>query len=379
MLKTRTAKSRSPKYHRKLGFSWIKARFISFWGKSLWSKIITVFLLLLAVWIAGMYAIAQWYIYTERNKPLVVGTSFIPAYAESLGLDPKQTMDALINDLGIKHFRLVSYWDQLEPSQGHYDFSLLDWQFKKAEAAHATVTLSVGLRQPRWPECHTPSWAANESVDVWEPQLLNFMTAVVNRYKHSPSLDSYQVENEYFLSTFGNCTNFDHDRLVDEYNLVKQLDPYHTAIISRSNNALGWPTREPIPDEFGVSLYKRVWDATITHRYIEYPFPAWYYASMAGWEKMLTGRDLMIHELQTEPWTPRGLPLVDTSIAEQNKSFDAARFEARMRYARGTGMREMYLWGSEVWYYRLTKLHDPSLWNVAKKKFQDANTEGYIE
>jgi hypothetical protein len=94
---------------------------------------------------------------------------------------------------------------------------------------------------------------------------------------------------------------------------------------------------------------------------------------------MLTGRDLMIHELQTEPWTPRGLSLVDTNLDEQNKSFDAARFEARMRYARGTGMREMYLWGSEVWYYRLTKLHDPSLWNVAKKEFQDANTKGIIE
>lgn len=345
------------------------ARLQRFWQQRLINKLVCVGLVLAVCCLGTMYGIARWYIASESSKPLILGTSFIPAYAESLGLDPQQTMDALIKDVGVRHFRLVSYWDQLEPSPWKYDFSLLDWQFQKAEAAHAQVTLSVGLRQPRWPECHMPSWAQNEPQTVWQPQLEAFMTEVVNRYKSSPALKSYQVENEYFLKGFGQCTNFDRSRLVAEYNLVHQLDPQHTIIINRSNNALGWPVSQPKPDEYGISIYKRVWDATLTHRYLEYPFPAWFYAFTAGWQKIFTGKDMIIHELQAEAWAPNGKQIQDISLDEQNKSFNAQRFSDRIKFGEGTGMREIYLWGGEYWYYRLIKLHDPSVWNVAKQAF----------
>jgi hypothetical protein len=320
--------------------------------------------------VGGMYGIAQWYIHTEHRKPLVLGASFIPAYAESLGLNAQETMDALINQVGIRNFRLVSYWDQLEPQPGHYDFSSLDWQFQKVATAHGTITLSVGLRQPRWPECHVPSWAANEPEGVWQPQLEQFMTAVVNRYKNSPVLRSYQVENEFFLQGFGKCTNFDRSRLVSEYNLVKKADPQHPVIISRSNNAIGIPLGQPQPDEFGVSIYKRVWSPPIG-RYYEYPFPAWYYAFIAGSQKILTGKDMIIHELQAEAWPPNYQSITETSLAEQKKSLDGPRFESRIKYGEATGMRQIYLWGAEYWYYRLVVLHDPSLWNVAKQNFSN--------
>jgi hypothetical protein len=342
---------------------------VRFWRKNIWHKLVLSLVLLGLLTLGTMYGIARWYIATEQSKPLVYGTSFIPAYATSLGVDPKETMQALIDDIGVRHFRLVSYWDQLEPTQGKYDFSLLDWQFQKAEAAHAKVSLSVGLRQPRWPECHVPTWAMGEPATKWQPQLEQFMVAVVNRYKNSPSLESYQVENEYFLKGFGLCTNYDRERLVSEYNLVKKTDPHHTVIIARSNNALGMPLGKPTPDEFGISIYKRVWDAAFTHRYIEYPFPAWYYAFLAGTQKIMTGRDMVIHELQAEAWPPNGKGITEISLDEQNKSLDAARFKSRFVFGRATGMRTMDMWGSEYWYYRLQVKHDPSLWNVAKQEF----------
>jgi len=340
-------------------------RFKAYWRKNFWHKLVVIITCLLVITIGGMYGIARWYIAQNSSKPYILGTSFIPAYAESLGLDPKQTMDALIKDVGVKHFRLVSYWDQMEPQKGQYDFSLLDWQFQKAEAAHAKITLSLGLRQPRWPECHMPTWADSEPVSQWQPQLQDYIAQVVNRYKNSPALDSYQVENEYFLKGFGTCTNFDRSRLVSEY----KLDPVHTAIVARSNNALGVPLGNPQPDEFGISIYKRVWDASVTHRYLEYPFPAWFYAFVAGAQKIVTGKDMIIHELQAESWSPSGEPLSQLSLNEANKSFNAQRFVDRLKFAKGTGMREVYLWGSEYWYYRLVHQNDPSLWNVAKDAF----------
>ncbi len=344
-----------------------------------WQRFVVFITALLVLAFGSMYGIAQWYIHSEKNKPLILGASFIPAYAESLGLDAQETMDAMLNDLGIRHFRLVSYWNQLEPEQNKYDFTLLDWQFEKAEAAGAKITLSLGLRQPRWPECHMPDWAKNlpsgTEAGTWQSELLDYMTEVVNRYKDSPALASYQLENEYFLRGFGDCEKmlgaedaFDRDRLVNEYNLVKQLDPYHTLIIARSNNALGMPVGEPTPDEFGISIYKRVWDANLTKRYLEYPFPAWFYGFVAGSQKIYTGKDMIIHELQAESWPPGG-NILAVSLEEQNKSFNAERFKTRVEFGKGTGMREIYLWGSEYWYYRLIKLNDPSLWDVAKDEF----------
>jgi hypothetical protein len=325
-----------------------------------------------------MYGIAQWYISSNAHKPLKLGASFVPAYAESLGLDPKETLDSMLNDLDIRHLRLVSYWNQLEPTQNQYDFSLLDWQFDMAEEAGAKVSLALGLRQPRWPECHMPDWAkslpSGKANGTWQDELLKFISDVVERYKDSPALDSYQLENEFFLRGFGICTDFDRQRLVDEYNLVKRLDPYHTVIIARSNNALGMPIGEPTPDEFGISIYKRVWDATLTKRYLEYPFPAWYYGFLAGSQKILTGKNMIIHELQAEAWPPNHQNIVQTSLDEQNKSLNAERLEDRVKFGVGTGMREIYLWGAEYWYYRQEKFNDSSLLDVAEETFDKANS-----
>jgi hypothetical protein len=340
-----------------------------FWRKTWWHKAVCLLLAILLLIVGTMYGIAQWYIQTEKSKPLEYGVSFIPDYAQSLGVNPEDTMDALLN-MGVKHLRLVSYWSDMEQTPGHYDFSQLDWQFKKAEAKGAKVSLSVGLRQPRWPECHAPNWVdINQPKEQWQPQLEQFMQAVVNRYKTSPSLQSYQVENEYFLVGFGICKDMSRQRLVDEYNLVKKTDPHHKVIVARSNNGLGIPIGQPKPDEYGVSVYKRVWDAQVTHRYFEYPIPAWYYGFLAGLQKIHDGRDMIVHELQAEAWGPNYQPIKELSLDEQNKSLSAQRLKDRFGYGKATGMREIYLWGAEYWYYRMQVLHDPSLWNVAKTEF----------
>ncbi|MEO8785080.1 MAG: hypothetical protein ABI221_02045, partial [Candidatus Saccharimonadales bacterium] len=127
------------------------------------------------------------------------------------------------------------------------------------------------------------------------------------------------------------------------------------------------------PDIVAVSVYKRVWDKTLTHRYFEYPFPAWFYGFLAGADKIATGKDTIIHELQAEPWLPPGFNMNDPkSSAEAAKSMNPARLKDRIQYGEATGMKTIDLWGSEYWYYRKEKLHDPGLWNVAKTAIHDA-------
>jgi beta-galactosidase GanA len=280
----------------------------------------------------------------------------------------------MINDLGFKRLRLVTYWKIGEPEEGTYDFSEFDWQMKLAEEKGVKVSLSLGLRQPRWPECHLPTWAMGKPVSEWEPQLKAYIRAIVERYKHSPALDSYQLENEYFLKVFGECPDFSRQRLVDEYNLVKSIDPDHTLVVSMSNNAIGTPIYAPTPDEWAISIYKRVWDKTLTKRYFEYPIPAWYYGFRAGWTELTRHRNSFIHELQAEAWVPDNLGTIkDVSVEEQDKSMDAARLHDRFEYGRATGMKTFDMWGVEWWYWRKQMKNDPSLWNAAKEEI--AKTE----
>ncbi|PID32003.1 hypothetical protein CR970_02775 [Candidatus Saccharibacteria bacterium] len=335
-------------------------------------RIFAVFVALCIAFTSGMYGIALWYQHSLRDQPLRYGMTFIPRYARQLGVDPQQTLDAMIYDLGLRQFRLVSYWNIHEAQQNVYDFSELDWQFEKINRAGGKVSLAIGLRQPRWPECHMPTWAERMTKPQWSAALKTYIRQVVERYKDNPALESYQLENEYFMKVFGDCPDHTRERLVDEFSLVKALDPKHPVIVSRSNNWVGVPLYAPLPDVVGISVYKRVWDTTITKRYFEYPLPPWFYASLGGIGKILTDRDLIIHELQSEAWLPPdGFSMNNPSdIPEQNKSLDAKRLRERLTYARDTGLREIYLWGGEWWYWRKTVAKDPTLWNAARQELR---------
>ncbi len=341
-----------------------------------WQRFGLTLLALVILGVGGMYGLAQWYIHKHKNTPLSVGATFIPNYARYYDLDPQETLDAIINDLGIKRLRLVSYWSDIERDRGVYNFDELDWQMKMAEENGVEVSLALGLRQPRWPECHMPTWAQEMPGQSWYQPLEDFIQTVVERYRTSPALHSYQLENEFFLKAFGICYDFNRDRLVSEYNLVKRLDPHTPMVVSMSNNAIGTPIGEPTPDIWAISVYKRVWDETITHRYFEYPIPAWYYAFRAGWTEITRGRDVFMHELQTEAWTPSSFGGTKaTPLAEQDKSFDAAMLVDRIEYAKATGMRTFDMWGVEWWYWRKTAHNDSALWDTAKAELRKIDAE----
>jgi hypothetical protein len=131
---------------------------------------------------------------------------------------------------------------------------------------------------------------------------------------------------------------------------------------------------EPTPDLYGVAVYKRVFDYTLMHRYFEYPYPPWFYGLLAGAGELRSGKPMIIHELQMEPWMPDGFAINDpASIPEQNKSMNADRLQARFQYGIDTGIRTVDAWGVEWWYWRKVKANDPSLWNVARDEFTKIN------
>lgn len=298
------------------------------------------------------------------------GVSFSVKYANELGVDWKANFTALLDDMEIRNYRLMSYWDMVEAERGKFNFTELDWQMDEAHKRGAKVSLAIGMRQPRWPECHKPKWYSQLSPTEREQALYTFNEAVVNRYKTHPALQSYQLENEAVNSWFGECTPEDIDqvRLTKEFEKVKQLDPNHPVYMSLSDQH-GLPLNTPVPDKYGYSVYRIVWnDKTGPFKfYVTYPTPVWYHKLRAVWIETFKQRNIFIHELQIEPWGPAAT--VDLPLEEQNRSMSERQIKDNVRFARKIGKPDIYTWGGEWWYWRKTTFNDPSIWNIVKNEF----------
>src|SRR5579872_4742464 len=99
----------------KTSLKWLRFPGGYIWHGGWIRKTFMVLLSLLLLFVGTSYGVAEWYIHNHDSQPLVLGTTFIPDYAESFGLDPHQTLNAILGDLKMKQVRLVSYWSEVEP------------------------------------------------------------------------------------------------------------------------------------------------------------------------------------------------------------------------------------------------------------------------
>ncbi len=292
------------------------------------------------------------------------GVSFSTKYAREFGNDWRANFTALLDDMGIKNYRLMSYWDEIEPAKNQYDFADLDWQIDQIGKRGGTVSLAVGLRQPRWPECHAPDWARVD--DGWQNDLYKYVEKVIDRYENNPAVTSWQLENEYKNGAFGLCQQFNNgtNRAADEMKIIRERSskPVYMSL----SDQVGLPIGEPTPDAYGVSIYGRFyWD--ISGTYLSYPNAEWWHRLRGGLIKIVKDRPTFVHEMQMEPWAKTATFMIST--AEQDKTMRATMIPERFDYARRIGSQNVYLWGGEWWYWRLQN-GDPTVWDAVKADVQ---------
>lgn len=327
----------------------------------------------LAVGLAG----AAFAVYQARNRipdgiTQAWGVTFSKKYAMELGLDWKKAYLAALDDMGVRKVRIPAYWDEVEPQEGEYDFTALDWMLAEAQRRGATVQLAIGRRLPRWPECHDPVWLNNAdqhrqapiSKDATDEALLRYIRMVVERYRGHPAVVRWQVENEPFLTIFGICPPPDARLLGEEINLVRSLD-VRPIIVTDAGELSSWIELSYYGDILGVSLYRIVWNQWFGYFY--WPLPSWYYRKKAELN-LYRAKDVIITEVQLEPWTDE--PITQIPLTAQLVHFDAEHFRDTIAYARATGLPEIYLWGVEWWYWARTQGH-PEFWDMAKEVFNE--------
>ncbi len=304
---------------------------------------------------------------SNHNQNVQLGVTFSNRYAGDIGLDWKKTYIAMLDDLKVRKIRVPVYWDLVEPKEGQYDFSAIDWQLDQARQRNAEIILSVGQKVPRWPECAIPDWAKTSDQKRKE-SLLQFIDVVINRYKSGhPEIKYWQIENEPFLK-FGICPTPDPSLLDSELALARKLDPTRQILVSDSGEIDQWFNAYPRADIFGTTLYRTIWKNGIG--YFQYPLGPRFYQFKYWINSLLFGKKpAYVIELQAEPWI-NGYT-TNQPLSEQFKSMNVVQLKANVDYAEKVGFPGIYLWGVEWWYWLKYNKNHPELWDAAKTMFQN--------
>lgn len=302
------------------------------------------------------------------REDVQLGMTFSYRYAESLGLDWRETYLALLDDVGVKKMRLPVYWDLTEPVSRMYDWDALDWQVAEAQKRGVDIILTIGQRVPRWPECHIPAWALG-SDDKRKAALLHFMGKTVERYKNNSAVKMWQVENEPFLIFFGVCPPLDTDFLDQEIAFVKSLDNTRPILLTDSGELSLWVSAAKRGDVFGTTLYRHIWSPSVGG-YFTYPIGPNFFRAKELLVRVLTDQEkLIVIELQGEPWASGWI--ADVPLQEQFRTMDETKLRENVEYAKRVGFPEIYLWGGEWWYWMKVKKDYPAVWEAGKELFHE--------
>jgi hypothetical protein len=314
----------------------------------------------------GLYVLA---FANSSPQKVTLGITYSPRYATELGLDPRTTYLSMLNDLGPKTVRLPIYWDQIQKDKnGNFDFSDSDFYVGQAAAHNSNLTLAIGYKVPRFPECYIPTWAKNLSPQDFSNALFEEETAIVNHYKDNPSVKLWQVENE-ILFPFGKCPEGDFGRLKQEVSLTHQLDSARPVMVTESGEFGLWLTTARTADIVGTSLYRRTLSPYAI--WFKSPLPPFFYQMKANIVHLFfPDKKIYVSELQAEPWA--NVTINKTPLSYQLQAFPANEIAENVKFTEESGFDTVYLWGAEWWYY-LDKLGHPEYLNNAAMIFKDSN------
>jgi hypothetical protein len=335
--------------------------------------------LLSAVLSFGREFVYQWIApVTPPTHPVECGANFSARYARELGLDPERAYDFVVSDLGIRSLRIPVYWDEVQPQPGTLRWREVDWQMHRSAAAGARVVLCVGHKVPRYPEYFAPPWAASMPERQFAAALMDFVAAVVVRYRGHAALEAWQVENEAFAGFLGwrfgaGCRDVSR-WLPEEIRLVRALDPAHPIVLSYADAPwVGKQLSRTLrldSDILAVSTYRQVyWRAPFYTGFLapgELGVLSPLSLSYQRWATNRTGRRLWISELQAEPWPigPGGLPAAtDEELA---RTMSREQLADTWDMAARSGVDRAYIWGIEWLLFRTARGRDADILELVR-------------
>ncbi len=305
----------------------------------------------------------------------LAGFSFSPLISEWAHRDPQADLGLLLDATNPDLVRFPIYWESVEPTPDRLDFSEIDSllavvaRHNQTAANPTRVVLTVGARNFLYPELHEPAWAGPR----WQP-FLNSMQAApayrayfdssITRYRDSPLVYAWQVENEP-LDYVGNAFTGDDQikvaQLSWEISEVHRLDPGHKAVTTTFDGwnvavdilqlyakpALqllgGYPSGHPEAalesgDALGLDMYLDGPSTPLRFTSTDLR-AAWKEQSLDFWVARAgsMGKDVWVTEMQAQPWAD-----LSGEFNEDDLLTSAAGY-------RQEHLQVVLMWGVETW------------------------------
>jgi hypothetical protein len=314
-----------------------------------------------------------------------LGVNFSHRHATWLGLDADALLKLLLEDLGVRRFRISVYWDEIAPAPDTLDFEPVRRWLDPIQRRGAKALVTMGLKAQRWPEFYPPDWliAANplphgahlESHPRVVTHLLLMLERLTAYLADYDAIDAWQVENEPWLPSMRGTVGwqFTPDLLAREIAVVRESDPRHRPIVVNHSSQNCFDRRAqlafpPLADVIAENVYTRKPNRWPWPRYFNV-YALWLYAprlkQYAGLLRRLD-QPLWITELQAEPWESRD---VKQLAPAQIGSVSPSRIRNNLRLVERAGASRVYLWGAEWWRYTAEHHGDQRYWDLARRLF----------
>ena len=295
-----------------------------------------------------------------------VGVSYSHRHARYLGLDPITSFKR-VAAMGFSPLRLSAYWNEVA-SEG---YGALDALISVAERAQAKVVLTLGMKAIRWPEFFVPTEISRRNR---REVLLEFVASTVRRYRSSPALEAWQVENEPRNRSGPGRRLVPIRLLTEEMAVVRELDSRPRVIsaffhFAEPLDSLSrpWPWKDPMSeilpllgggDVLGIDVYPFApvrlgmlhWQSRAS---LDWPAKAGRLRAAVH----SAGAEAWVLEAQAEPWYPC--------------SFEAGDMTIVFGGLRNAGFGTVLLWGCEFWLKRDAE-GDPSWLSQAQAILRSA-------
>jgi hypothetical protein len=319
-------------------------------------------------------------------SPALVGFSFSPLTSESVHRDAAEDLASLLEATDPDLVRLPVYWESVEPTPDSLDFSSVDellavvQDHNRLAVRPTRIVLTIGARNFLYPELHEPAWAGPRQ----QPNLNDaqsgaayraYFDGSLMRYRSSPLLYAWQVENEPFDYVGNDSTGDDQIQVAQlswEIAEVHRLDPAHQAVTTSFDGwnvtvdmlqlyaplvlaALGgYPSGHPeqalaAGDALGLDLYVDAASTPLQFTNIDLR-SQWKQQAIDFWagQARAQGKGLWLAEMQAQPWSGRA-------------GFTPANLVASAVDYRQEPLQVILLWGVETW------LQDPA-WMAAAQR-----------
>lgn len=254
--------------------------------------------------------------------------------------------------LNLKWIRLGCYWDEIERSEGKYDYRVIEELLEICSGLNINVIMTIGMKAPRWPEFYIPPYLSEKSIfkkhgtigishEIITGRLFPYIENTVKKLRSYPQIRYWQVENEPLDQSGPLDLKISPELLRRESEIVRTSDPNRPQIINLWGNQLSkrnnYSEAAKSGDVVGLDIYPRVPSKSV--------FKKEYYMGPEDSDDEIkniiasireSGKPVWITELQSEPWGGRD------SCREEHVVENAKR--ARKWEADG-----IFFWGFEYW------------------------------